>query len=437
MKCLKTNRGGLTTLTTSYSHPQQWEWTFPFAAPLLGWSLFVFGSVGGFAAERAEANPDEQNSWYVQNVSLEDTPAVIHVTLENVSEDKDIDAVNIQPTSGSMSLDLEGHVQCSPDLYNGGYEDEGVGQMFSHAFAFWGTVHLIDDAVVPTEALHVASYDPTVWVKYLPHKWSEQAGNFDPFVVPLAAIYDGSSDIRFRPVEEFNQIMEDWLQASGGSRVSYLSQDRYFTVMRPISLSGYCEDQHTGLEGGGYETVLMPIHVKYEGDPGLILANPPDDLVLPFEVTSASVTTKLEDVDYVGACPVSLDFRVNIFTTSGEGWVQYRFVDKLGNKGPIWDRWVDGGFEEWYFDKFVGVKKDQPNGGNHGNLGDKAILDSVKQNNSWRIEIVSPNSLTSDEHFYYWTCFEQTIDGSPDGYSVEADEPQGEEHVTVTGRVAN
>ena len=474
MKYLETNREGITTLTTSHSHVQQWELKIPLAASLLGLSLLALGSLGGFAVERAEANPANQNAPAMRNVTLIPENSNVALILKNTSTDKHIGNVKIEPTTNYLTLGLQGYAQCEPEVFPGfhvegadwwnPFTSEEVAQIgggagpdtdyyYGQTFVHWGTVFLDGVEVQATEVLSSQPYSPTIYgytwddsVGYQ-NPWEEIPGANEPFLVPLASIKNGSENIRFRPVEVFSGFMDAWMQSTGGSRLEYLKQDRSFTVMRPVSLSAGCKVEVYPGYHGGYDTELVPVHVQYKGDPDLIIDPPPDEKAVPFQVTSALVTTDPYDVDYVGACPTVLDFRID-FITIGQGHVEYRLVDKLGAKGPINSVWTNGGPKLINFSKEVDVRSSDvfnpgekavtPPEGNDGSLGDKvAVLDPVKQNNSWRVEIVSPNSMTSSEHFYYWTCFDQTIDGSPDGYSVEADEPEGEGHVTVTGRVAN
>ena len=402
---------------------------------MMGLSLILIG-LGTSGPGSALANPDNQNSSYVQNVELEDTPAVINLTLENTSANKHIGQLKIEPTTSNINLDLEGHVQCDSDLWDP--EDEVVKpeQISSNAYVYWGTVHLNGNAVIPTETLYDASYEPLWWVFSLigvDEWWSFPIweANKEPFQVPLTAIKDGSADIRFRPVEVFNQIFDQWVQDSGGSRVQYLKQDHYFTVMRPISLSGYCRDGGTQEVGGGYDTILMPIHVKYIGDPEL-QSDPwgeselPDGEAVPFQVTAASVKTQFWDENYEGACPTNLDFQVKIETV-GQGVMKYRMVNRLGGKSPIYQTWIGNGGV--HYDNFSHEVDESgpspgdgvvdgwanPGAGQNGSIDGEAVPPSDKQFDSWRIEIVSPNAMTSEEHFYYWTCTPQRPKGDRPG----------------------
>ena len=393
-------------------------------AYVLGLGLLVFG-LGPIGMEPASANPANHNAGLMAWMTLQPNQNNLAITLENTAESKQVGNVDIKPTTNHLTIGLEGQIQAEQEEF--GVNQTEIPEVilasdhYGQSFLHWGTVFLDGMEVKATEILASQPYQPAYWLHNI--EWTMQSSSHEPFLVPLDSIKDGSADIRFRPVEEFNNLVDTWVQ-EGGSRLLYLRQDHEFTVMRPVSLSGTVID-HVAfnpeggpiVEGAGYHTEMMPITVKYIGDPDLMADLPdqgPDDKAVPFQVTTASVVTQLYDLNYEGQCPTELDFGLTIHAV-GQGMVEYRLVDKLGAKGPINTMWFEnGGSQLEIFSKqvtdgnsvggFDGTLTGNGHGGFEGFSNDKGIEETDQQHGSWRVEIVSPNHFTSAEHFYHWTC---------------------------------
>lgn len=401
--------------------------------------------LGGIGSGLVHANPPSQNSGYVADVQFwkDDGGLAINLELQNNESSPFVSDAKIQPIGTSLHLRAGNKVKCDHNIGDGITQDDGD---FSHAFVFWGTVHLDGNSIIPTEAPWATEAEGVNGMTWdINHGWQDNPsdpwfGNTAPLPrvpaiidlnIPLAKIKDGSASIRFRPVEVFLQLVDKHVQ-EGGQRLNFLQQDHTFTVIHPMSLSGFCENYETGGSGGGYDTRNMPITVKYHGDPDL-MADPvseveqPDDLQHPFQVTAASVTTQFWDENYEGQCPTDLDFSVSIEAV-GQGIAEYRMVNHLGAKSPIHHVWFNNEGER--HDTFSHEVGNDTVGGFEGEAADdilnpiqpagpidgKAIAPSDKQFDSWRIEIVSPNALVSDEEFYNWTCTPASADiDGPDG----------------------
>ncbi len=435
---------------------------------ILGLSLLTFSSFGLLGLDQAEANPENHNSAMIKNVLLEPEPGIA-LTLKNTSESHYVSQATIEPTTNYLTLGLTGYVQCEPEVFPPweGWEPYEAGEVNSNAsgssarnyygtsYVTWGTVFLDGIEIQAWEALYSAPHHPTVYgygVLDEPggqappqdgpgydNPWTESVGDNAPFLVSLDKIKNGSANIRFRPVDEFNKLL-DAMEQEGISRLTALQQDHTFSVIRPISLTGFCNNL-IGLPilegtpnwlGAGYHTVNVAVTVKYKGDPDLKpepvgAGDHPSNEAVPFQVSSASVETQLYDKNYEGVCPTELDFGVTL-NVVGQGMVEYRMVNFLGGKSPIYQAWFENGGTK--FEVFSHQVGENSVGGFEGEAADdilnpfqpagpidgKAIAPSDKQFDSWRIEIVSPNTLVSDEEFYNWTCTPAPADvDGPDG----------------------
>ncbi len=350
----------------------------------------------------AFANYSHNNSEYIEDVTLSVEGINLNmIELQNTSSSKLLSKVNVQPVNTVMNIPVKGFVQCT--------KDKKVD--FDKAIMYFGTAHRQGDKIVPVKAVYQKNYHPTfkVWTGLL-GGWVAEAGNYDPFAVPLANIKNGDPTIRVDPVEEFNKKLEAHVNG-GGTKLEFLQNDQFFSVTRPITLAGYC---HKGADKkGGYVTKMIPINIKFKGDPNLTKPSPmpsaSNKLAAKFALTKTKVSPHIKN--YVGQCPVDLGFRLT-FEAQGKGAVKYRMVNKVGAKGPINTvNFTNGGVKVIDFSKHIS----DPNTGslgnlaiqnsqNSGNISKFKTTPSSKKHDSWKVEIVEPVKSISDESFYSWEC---------------------------------
>ena len=350
----------------------------------------------------AFAKSAHTNSEYVEDVSLSMKGSLLNmVELKNMSSSKLISKVNIQPTDTVMNIPLKGFIQC--------IKDKKVG--FEKARMFFGTAHLQGNSIVPVNATYQHSYHPTfkVWTGLF-GGWIAEAGNSTPFEVPLAKIKNGDPSIRFDPVEEFNKKLAAHVNG-GGTKLEFLQNDQIFSVERPITLAAYCSKGP--IPKGGYATTMVPISIKFKGDPNLVKASPkpasPNNLAAKFSLTEAKVSPHVKN--YVGKCPANLGFRVTL-EAQGKGVVKYRMVNEVGAKGPINTvNFSNGGVKLIDFSKHIKEpaagnlnKFAIHSGQNSGGINKFKKAPGDKKQGSWKVEIVEPAKSTSAESFYSWEC---------------------------------
>jgi len=378
-------------------------------------------AIGLGSLNAASANSPRSNSPLVDDVTLS-APGINlnHVTLQNTGGNH-VSQVQFAPSSSSMNISLEGHVTCA--------KDKDID--YHSSLAVYGTVARQGNNIVATNVLYEDSYNPTatIWTGLLNGWLTEGGGNAEPFNVPLASVKNGHPAVRFDPVAEFTAAMNQFIQ-NGGTKLGYLQQDRFVTVNRPISLAGICEED--GVLGGGYETISVPLTIKWDGDQsltgGIGPLNSQNNLAIPFQVTSASVTPHIED--YVGECPKDLKFDVDIEAV-GTGTVEYRLVSEQGAKGPInVMNFNNGGEKTSVFTRQVTLPGGQGpngqfainNGQQQGNLNGFLNVPSLVKHGSWRVEIIEPAQMASDESFYSWKCVQPNFDG-PGGFQSQNNNP--------------
>lgn len=350
----------------------------------------------------AFAKSAHTNSEYVEDVTLEMKGSLLNmVELKNISSSKLISKVNIQPVDTVMNIPLRGFIQC--------IKDKKID--FEKARMFFGTAHLQGNSIVPVNATYQHSYYPSyqVWTGIL-GGWMAQAGNSTPFEVPLAKIKNGHPSVRFDPVEEFNKKLAEHVNG-GGTELEFLKNDQIFSVERPVTLAAYCSKGP--IPKGGYATTMVPISIRFQGDPNLVKPSPmpasQNNLAAKFALTDAKVSPNIKN--YVGKCPVDLGFQLSL-EAQGKGAVKYRMVNEVGAKGPINTvNFNNDGVKLIDFSKHIkeptagnlnkfAIQNDQ----NSGNINKVQAAASGKKHGSWKVEIVEPIKSTSAESFYSWEC---------------------------------
>ncbi|NCC23351.1 MAG: hypothetical protein EOM26_12970 [Alphaproteobacteria bacterium] len=283
----------------------------------------------GIGAGTGEANANSGFGPQVERVDLSMKDGIhIDVLLKNVSNNKHVNAVNIQPASGTMDLNLDGFVKCAKDKSTD----------FIGSKAYFGTVSLQNGQIVENGVLFRDDYDPgfTEWEGIGNGQWVNESGNHDPFVVPLAAIKNGHPAVRFDPVAELEKKLQQHL-GQGKSKAEFYQKEQMIAVQRPISLSGTCRgaaksdgpgsQASTGnAVSSGYRTIMANLTIRYEGDPAVNetpvvhaqMANNPNQIGnnFPFKLDKADFQPNIPH--YNGKCPPDQNPKIRVnFQTSG------------------------------------------------------------------------------------------------------------------------
>lgn len=291
-------------------------------------------SVGALAAGLAFSGPalaQAEYSEYVDSIQLSRAEGVhIDVVLQNASANKDVNAVNIQPKSNTLELDLDGHIKCS--------KDKKI--EFQKARAYFGPVDLANDQINAPAALYddgAAFHGYSFWTGNL-GGWIVEASSNDPFSIPLAQIKQGNPGLRFDPVEELEKKLQVHL-GQGKSKVAFYQNEQFIQVQRPISLAGWCRKTLSGSQAvskAGYRTVMMTLTIRYEGDPQVkvtpvlsaqIGGQQPGQFQVgdqPFKITSMTFQPNMPH--HVGGCPDETTIRVN-YLGQGKGEIRIRVND--------------------------------------------------------------------------------------------------------------
>lgn len=255
---------------------------------------------------------------YVQSVTLSPAQGINTnmVVLKNVSANKHIDAIQVQPAQSNLAIDLIGHVSCEPHK----------NIVFEKATAYFG----------PGEAnLYSAGYSPIV-TDGKGNKRVTEAGNFDKFSVPLANLKQGHPAVRFDPMQELNKALQTHLNG-GGTKLSFYQQDHFITVKRPVSMRGWCKVEGTNDSQSVDANATVDITVKYEGDPDLKLtgtlnaqlANVPNQISnnLPIKLDKADFQPNLPH--YYGQCLPESDPKIQVnlqFSGATKGLLDLKVV---------------------------------------------------------------------------------------------------------------
>ncbi|GAB4352504.1 MAG: hypothetical protein Kow00114_01230 [Kiloniellaceae bacterium] len=279
-----------------------------------------------------------QTSDHVYSIDLSRDGIDGIVTLQNVSANKHVNAVKIEPTKPSFSLSMAGWVSCEKPPYGyGAYLDEAKTKLY------FGRLGLANNQVVEQGVLHSVQYKPrfAYWKPKNSSNFSEKTtvdGNASDFVVPLATVKNGPADLRFDPVALFNAKLQQHVNG-GGDAVEFLRKDQSFSVERPVSLGAHCYFSRAGKlkgTGGAWETVMVTLTVQYKGDPAIndtpvlnaqIAGGTKNQLQAgpsPLKITSMQFQPNMPH--HVGACPATTKIRVN-YMGQGKGEIRIRIND--------------------------------------------------------------------------------------------------------------
>jgi hypothetical protein len=290
---------------------------------LIGISLLIQGSI-------VSAN---QTSEYLSSISLDVEQGINShmVVLHNVSGSNDANSVNIQPQQNELTFNLDGEVEC--------IDDNDI--FYDNSKAYFGPVSLFVDMIIDNQALFDAPYSPTF--AYGKGKFEiHEAGNFDPFVVPLAQIKQGHPAIRFDPIEELNKKLQQHLN-QGGTKLDFYQNDHLINVQRTISMASWCRLEGSNTKKAGFAAKVVELTVKYEGDPNLTKESPklnaqlgnnvPNQFGNQFETDLANVTFQPNMPHHYGECLPDEDPQIqlnlafaNKQNSQGAGTINVRVV---------------------------------------------------------------------------------------------------------------
>jgi hypothetical protein len=280
-----------------------------------------------------------QTSDHVYSIQLAQDGISGTVVIQNVSANKHVNAVKIEPAQQNVSLSLSGWVSCEkpPALAESRLLKNGTKMYF-------GILGLGHEQVWVQNVLYEAEYLPghAEWHRNNPIA-PAQKKTFNVaqsnFVVPLSAIKNGAADLRFDPVALFNQKLQEHVNG-GGNKVEFLRQNHVFSVERPISLGAHClfdrNNPNNSTVGGAWETIMVPLTVRYQGDPAIndtpvlsaqIAGGTANQLQAgpsPFKVTQMTFQPNMPH--HVGACPATTTIRVS-YQGQGKGELRIRVND--------------------------------------------------------------------------------------------------------------
>ena len=306
-----------------------------FSTAALRASAFALGT--GLAAMSGPALAG-QTSDHVYSIDLQHDGIDGFVTIRNVSANKHVSAVKIEPTKSSFSLAMAGWVSCEkPPAFAESLLVQNGTKMY------FGTIGLGHGKIWEQQVLHEAAYLPSYaeWHRselLAPAKKQTYSVNQAPFVVPLAKVKNGPADLRFDPVALFNEKLQQHVNG-GGDAVQFLRQDHSFSVERPISLGATCmfrfNNTNKNTNGGAWATVMVPLTVQYKGDPAINDApvlnaqivqggGVPNQVEIgaqPFKITTMQFQPNMPH--HVGACPAKTLLRVS-YMGQGKGEIRIR-----------------------------------------------------------------------------------------------------------------
>ncbi|MPZ10963.1 MAG: hypothetical protein GEU89_12250 [Kiloniellaceae bacterium] len=276
-----------------------------------------------------------QTSDHVYSIALNKDGISGFVTIQNVSANKHVNAVQIQPMQQNVSLSMSAWVSCEKPPYS--YHSNLVEKTTKMYYGILGLGH---GQVWVQNVLYEKQYKPSYayWKQKGVSNFTEKetvSVNQPDFVVPLSAIKNGPAELRFDPVAIFNQKLQEHVNG-GGDKVAFLQQDHLFSVERPISLGAHCyfhKSMNKNSVGGAWETVVVPLTVKYKGDPAIndtpvlsaqIAEGMPNQLQAgpsPLKITQMTFQPNMPH--HIGACPATTKIRVNYM---GQGKGEIRIV---------------------------------------------------------------------------------------------------------------
>lgn len=275
---------------------------------------------------------------HVSSIDLQRDGISGFVTIRNVSANKHVSAVKIEPTKSSFSLSMAGWVSCEkPPAFAESLLVQNGTKMY------FGTIGLGHNKVWEQQVLHEAAYLPShaEWHRsepLAPAKKQTYSVNQAAFVVPLAKVKNGPANLRFDPVALFNEKLQQHMNG-GGDAVQFLRQDHSFSVERPISLGATCmfrfNNPNKNTNGGAWATVMVPLTVQYKGDPAINdapvlnaqivqgggLPNHIEIGAQPFKITTMQFQPNMPH--HVGACPAKTKIRVS-YMGHGKGEIRIR-----------------------------------------------------------------------------------------------------------------
>ncbi|KGK41121.1 hypothetical protein LH51_17190 [Nitrincola sp. A-D6] len=248
------------------------------------------------------------------------------VVLENVSANKQLEALQLQAEKTHIDVDFQGHVSCAADNKVD----------FDNARAYFGPISLFLDSVQSPQTLFDAAYHPS-FTTGKGNKRITEAGNFQSFNIPLAQIQQGHPAVRFNPEEELNKKLQQHLN-QGGSKIDFYRQDQYISVNRTVSLAGWCKHTSNNTSRPAFASVPIEMTVIYKGDADLIApvqlsaqlaqSELPGQVThnLPFSLNSATFQPNMPH--YIGKCTPDTDpvIRIN-YSGNGKGLIRFSVKD--------------------------------------------------------------------------------------------------------------
>lgn len=281
-----------------------------------------------------------QTSDHVHSISLNKDGISGFVTIQNVSANKHVNSVQIEPMQQNVSLSMSAWVSCEkpPYSYHSGLREKATKM-------YYGVLGLAHGQVWVQNVLYEKQYKPSYafWKPKGVSNFTEKetvSVNQADFVVPLSAIKNGPAELRFDPVAIFNQKLQEHVNG-GGDKVAFLQQDHLFSVERPISLGAHCyfrKSVNKSSVGGAWETVMVPLTVHYKGDPAIndtpaLNAQLGQGQGLPDQIGGGYQPMKITQMyfqpnmpHHVGACPATTKIRV-FYKGVGKGKLTIRITD--------------------------------------------------------------------------------------------------------------
>lgn len=290
---------------------------------LVAGTLLSSSSVWAASSEYAE---------YVESITFKREQGIGYdVVLKNTSANKDVDAVNIEPTKSKMDIAFEGSVKC----------DKNRKTSFREAKIYFGDVFLFVDTIQSNGAADLGAYYPTSH-EWTGLKWVTESGNNEDFSISFNKVKNLAPNFRFDPVAELDKKLQAHLN-SGKTKASFYQKDQVIEVTRPVTLAGACKKYlnpgHTPRKWG-YKTASIKFKIIYHGDPDVKLVpklnpvlgnnqgnNQYDAQDLPLELSEATFQPNMPH--YIGKCIPDQNPKIR-FNFKGNGKGQVKFMIKDG-----------------------------------------------------------------------------------------------------------